>query len=129
MLRGLEKSMHGLRPKSLMLFGSQEVAHALGVKNICGVSNTKQVYKRKVLIPLPGLRKMPFDYDGFWIEADGKLGEDGWFHLPARLEKRDSAEMKPNKRSMYRKRYAMLDDISQQIHQALGAVEKATRAD
>ena len=64
---------------------------------------------------------MPFDYDGFWTEADGKLETDGWFHLPARLQKRDATEMKPNKRSMYRKRYAMLDAVSAQIHRALGA--------
>jgi uncharacterized protein VirK/YbjX len=121
MLRRLEKAMHGLRPKSLMLFASQEVAHALGVGAIFGVSNAQQVYKDKVLIPLPGLHKLAFDYDGFWKEADGAAEPDGWFRLPARLEKREPSEMKPNKRSMYKKRYAMLDDISAQIHRALGA--------
>jgi len=120
LLRGLEKTMHGLRPKSLMLFASQEVAHALNATAIYGVSNTNQVFNKKVLIPLAGLhKKMPFDYDAFWIEAGGRLGPDGWFCLPLRLEKRDAAEMKPNKRSMYRKRYAMLDEVSEQMHRAL----------
>jgi uncharacterized protein VirK/YbjX len=121
LLRGLEKAMHGLRPKSLMLFASQEVAHALGVKEVSGVSNANQVYKKKVLIALPGLHKLAFDYDGFWEEADGKLEADGWFRLPPRLEKRDLSETKRNKRSMYKKRYVMFDDISAQIHRALNA--------
>ncbi len=119
LLRGLEKAMHGLRPKSLMLFASQEVAHALGVKEIFGVSNANQVYKKKVLIALPGLHKLAFDYDAFWEEAEGKLGTDHWFRLPPRLEKRDLSETKRNKRSMYKKRYAMFDDISEQIHRSL----------
>lgn len=121
LLRGLEKAMHGLRPKSLMLFASQEVAHALGVREISGVSNANQVYKKKVLIALPGLHKLAFDYDGFWEEADGKLGADGWFRLPPRLEKRDLSDTKRNKRSMYKRRYAMFDDISAQIHRTLKA--------
>jgi hypothetical protein len=115
LLKSLEKAMHGLRPKSLMLFASQEFSRAFGVKEIFGVSNAQQVYKRKVLIPIPGLRKLSFDYDSFWTEAGGKPEPDGWFRLPPRLEKRTLSEVKPNKRSMYKKRYAMLDDISHQM--------------
>jgi len=115
LLRRLEKAMHGLRPKSLMLFASQEFSRALNVKEIFGVSNAYQVYKRKVLIPIPGLRKLSFDYDSFWSESGGKLEPDGWFRLPPSLEKRTVSEIKPNKRSMYKKRYAMLDNIADQI--------------
>ena len=115
LLRSLEKAMHGLRPKSLMLFASQELARTLDVQEIFGVSNAHQVYKKKVLIPIPGLRKLSFDYDGFWREAGGTLDPDGWFRLPPSLEKRNTAEIKPNKRSMYNKRYTMLDNISNQI--------------
>ncbi len=115
LLRCLEKAMHGLRPKSLMLFASQELARAFDVKEIFGVSNVNQVYRKKVLIPIPGLRKLSFDYDGFWREAGGTLDPDGWFRLPPSLEKRNISEIKPNKRSMYNKRYAMLDSISDQI--------------
>jgi uncharacterized protein VirK/YbjX len=116
LLKSLEKTMHGLRPKSLMLFACQEFSRVFGVKEIFGVSNAHQVYKRKVLIPIPGLRKLSFDYDSFWSEAGGKLEPDGWFRLPPSLEKRSLFEIKPNKRSMYKKRYAMLDDISEQIN-------------
>ena len=115
LLRTLEKAMHGLRPKSLMLFACQEFSRAFGVKEIFGVSNAYQVYKRKVLIPIPGLRKLSFDYDSFWSEAGGMLEPDGWFCLPPSLEKRTLSEIKPNKRSMYKKRYAMLDNIADQI--------------
>ena len=120
MQRRLEKAMFGLRPKSLMLFASQEVAHAFGVKEITGVRNNRQVYWRKRFITIPGLRMLSFDYDAFWTESGGTLDVDGWFRLPARLEKRAPSEMKTNKRSMYKKRYAMLDEFSRQIQSALG---------
>jgi len=115
LLRSLEKAMHGLRPKSLMLFASQELARTFDIKEIFGVSNANQVYRKKVLIPIPGLRNLSFDYDGFWREAGGTLDPDGWFRLPPSLEKRNISEIKPNKRSMYNKRYTMLDSISDQI--------------
>ena len=115
LLRRLEKLMHGLRPKSLMFFLAQELARALGVTKLFGVSNANQVYINKVLIPIPGLRKLSFDYDAFWFEVGGVSNQDGWFRLPLTLGKRDIAQTKPAKRSMYKKRYAMLDDISKQV--------------
>ena len=117
--RRLEKLMHGLRPKSLMIFACQEVAHALGVQDVFGVSNELQVYRQKVLVAVPGLHALSFDYDALWAESGGVREAGGWFVLPARLVRRQPAEMKPNKRSMYKKRYAMMDDIVRQIHIAL----------
>ena len=118
MQRRLEKAMFGLRPKSLLLFASQEVAHALGVREIFGICNARQVYLKERRISNPGLPAL--DYDAFWTEAGGVPDEDGWFRLPSRLEKRAPTEMKTNKRSMYKKRYAMLDEVSRQIQNALG---------
>ena len=129
LLRMLEKEMHGLRPKSLMVFATQEVAHALGVSAIFGVSNANQVYNKKVLIALPGLHKLAFDYDSFWLESNGTMDADGWFCLPTRLQKRETSEMKRNKRPMYKKRYAMFDDISAQIHRALQAAPSLASAE
>ena len=123
MQKQLEKNMHGLRTRSLLLFACQEVAHALGVKEIFGVSNKNQVYrtfaKKMWVISDPSCRRFSFDYDAFWTEADGVLDAEGWFRLPPRLVKRAKSEMKPNKRSMYMRRYAMLDKLSLQIHHAL----------
>ena len=119
LLRRLEKLMYGLRPKSLMFFLAQELARALGVTKLFGVSNANQVYINKVLIPIPGLRKLAFNYDAFWLEVGGVSNPDGWFCLPLTMEKRNMLDIKSAKRSMYRKRYAMLDDISRQVSLAV----------
>lgn len=119
LLKRLEKIMHGLRPKSLMFFLAQELARALGVTKLFGVSNANQVYINKVLIPIPGLRRLSFNYDAFWLEVGGVSEPNGWFRLPLAMEKRNLSETKPAKRSMYKKRYAMLDDISKQVSLAV----------
>lgn len=114
LIKSLEKEMYGLRPKNLMLFVCQELARTLGVQTLYGVSNRQQVYKHKVLITIPGARRLAFDYDSFWREVGGVEAGD-WFRLPIQLEKRDLAEIKSKKRSMYKKRYTMLDELALKI--------------
>lgn len=102
-----------------MLFLAQEIARSLRVATLCGVGTGIHVYgssRRK--IPTPN-RNIHFDYDGFWLEARGELREDGWFLLPSKTVRRGLDEVKPNKKSMYAKRYPkryrMLDEMSRQI--------------
>jgi len=114
-MRETTRAMHGLRPRSLMVFVAQEVARTLGVKEILGVSNAIQTFHRKHLIHLPFRHTISFDYDVFWLECGAVLDAEGWFHLPVQTARRTREEIKPNKRSLYVKRYAMLDDLSTQI--------------
>ena len=120
------KSMHGLRPRCLMVFVLQEVAGTLGVKKILGAGNAIHANRRKHLVHLPFRHNIPFDYDAFWSEFGAELDAEGWFHLPTRLIRRTHNNIKPNKRSMYVKRYEMLDEIADQIRisMTLGASHK-----
>ncbi len=118
-IKSVSKAMHGLRPKALMLFVGQEIARALGVAQLLGVGNTIQVHRRKHAIHIPFLHGLSFDYDALWTEANGTPAPEGWFNLPLEAPRRSRGEMKPNKRSMYTKRYAMMDLISTQIRQSL----------
>lgn len=121
-VRAMEKHMQGLRPKAAMLFALQEIGHALGLSGISGIGNDIQIksgrFEERFIRKRANLQ---FDYDGFWLESEGEKQADGWFKLPARLARRTPEEMKPNKRAMYRRRYAMLDDVAAQIHAALTA--------
>lgn len=115
----IEKAMHGLRPTSFIVFAAQEVAAALGATEVLGAGAKVQVHREKVLIHVPGMHKLSFDYDALWLDHDGVETPEGWFRLPRHLVRRTPEEMKPNKRSMYKKRYAMLDVLAAQIHAAL----------
>lgn len=118
-MKPVQKLLHGMRPKALVVFAVQEVARALGARELLGAGNAIQVHRRKHFIHLPWLHDLTFDYDAFWAEMGGERAEDGWFYLPRHAHRRSRDEIKPNKRSQYAKRYALLDDLSRQIREAM----------
>lgn len=118
-VKQLTKAMHGLRPKAVMVFLAQAMADGLQIRRILGAGNAIQVHRRKHAIHIPLVHKLTFDYDGLWSETGGILQSDGWFMLPVSPQRRSSEDMKPNKRSMYSKRYALMDSISEQIRTAV----------
>ncbi|BDU73466.1 DUF535 family protein [Mesoterricola silvestris] len=109
------KAMHGLRPKFLMVFLAQEMARALRVGHLLGVGNRIQVYRANPFRILHPSKDIRFDYDALWKEAEGEEAEEGWFRLPLRTQRRAEEDFPSNKRAMYRKRYALMDDLSRQI--------------
>jgi hypothetical protein len=112
------KAMHGLRPKALMVFVAQEIARSLRVSDLLGVGNTILVARSRIL---GTTKKILFDYDDLWQEAGGERQPDGWYRLPLKAQRRSAEEIKPNKRSMYTKRYALMDALSRQIRTVLTA--------
>jgi len=114
-VKAATKAMHGLRPKSLMVFLAQEIVRALRIGGLRGVGNGIQVYRANAPRLFHAPKKFHFDYDEFWLEAGGELAPDGWFTLPLKTQPRADEDIPGHKRSMYRKRYALLEDLSRQI--------------
>ena len=113
------KAMHGLRPKNLMVLLIQELAQALGVSALRGVGNRVQVYRARLNNPLIPVRNIRFDFDALWMEIGGEAREDGWFELPLTTPRRRPDQIKPNKRSLYAKRYLLQDELTRQIREQL----------
>lgn len=114
-----QKLLHGLRPKSLILFTIQEFSRQLGFTAIYGAGDSIQAYRRKHAIHIPFLHAIKFDYNAFWDESGGRPHKDGWYELPLTPIRRDISEIKKNKRALYHKRYLMLDDLSLKIEDAV----------
>ncbi|HEY3401038.1 MAG TPA: DUF535 family protein [Geothrix sp.] len=112
------KAMHGLRPKALMVFVAQEITRSLRVSSLLGIGNDIHVARARVLGPA---KKILFDYDELWLETGGERQPDGWYQLPLKSPRRSGDEIKPNKRSMYAKRYLLMDALSRQIRTVLTA--------
>ena len=115
-IKAATKALHGLRPKMLMVYLAQEIARALRIGELLGVGNGIQVYRSRVFGPR---KKILFDYDALWEEAGGTAREDGWFALPLKARRRSDEEIKPNKRSLYAKRYALMAELSRQVKTVL----------
>ena len=115
----ITKAMYGIWPKALMVYAVQELARSLGIKHIFGVGNAIHSHRKKHMIYMPSRHGYSFDYDSLWAEAGGELTADGWFDLPLQLQRRSYEDMKSNKRSMYSRRYNLLDSVSSQIRSSL----------
>ncbi|MCK0204826.1 VirK/YbjX family protein [Ornithobacterium rhinotracheale] len=115
-LKIVQKAMHGLRPKSFMVYAIQELAKELGCVQVKGVGNKIQSHNKKHLIHIDFLHKLSFDYNKFWEEAGGGEKED-WYLLPIDYLRKPIEEIKSKKRSQYKRRYEMLDIVAGNIQQ------------
>ena len=112
------KSLHGMRPKALLLFAAQQVADVWRLDAIRGVGNRAHV-SCHLDYALNRIRRPVLSYDGFWTESGGVRRADGFFDLPLAHLPRADGEIRPNKRSAYRQRYAMLAELSTGIRTSL----------
>jgi uncharacterized protein len=74
-------------------------------------------------------RNLAASYDEFWAECGGAHDAEGIFDLPVAFIPREIPSIRANKRQMYRRRYAMLEGITEQIHaNVLGCAEPVAQA-
>ena len=118
-IKELQKQMYALRPKALMIFIIQELSRQLGCTALYGVGSKIQAHNKKHFIHIEWLHKLSFSYDTLWKEADGTPDKDGWFKLPIEMHRKPMEEIKSSKRSLYRYRYEMLDNIATEIKETI----------
>ena len=107
----ITRGMYGLRPKALMVFAVQQFALLWNITCIRAISNEMHIYRS-----LQKRRTVHADYDAFWIECAGEKDSQGSFILPIVPPLKNIAELKANKRTVYRKRYAMLAKLADEIN-------------
>jgi len=117
--KAAQKLMYGLRPKSFMVFIVQEFSRQLGFSAVYGAGDAIQAYRRKHAVHLFWRHSIHFDYNAIWCESGGRRCKDGWYELPLIPLRKKIDAIKSNKRSLYLKRYCMLDDLSLQIAEAV----------
>jgi uncharacterized protein VirK/YbjX len=114
-----QKLLQGLRPKSLVVLMVQELSRHLGLTAIYGAGDLIQAYRRKHAIHLPWRHTINFNYNEFWIESGGQAKSEGWYELPLTPVRKEIQDIKSEKRAYYRRRYAILDDLSLKISESV----------
>ncbi|TDQ56142.1 hypothetical protein EDC45_2053 [Mesocricetibacter intestinalis] len=112
LVKQLTKQCHGLRPAYFMVEAMKSLSIALGYDRLCGIPQKYQNKSRWVRA-----KRYIVDYDAIFAECAASL-QDYWY-LPLEIETKNLTEIPSNKRSKYRKRYAMLAELRQQISAAL----------
>ncbi len=117
--RMLTKAAHGMRPRDLAFELFRMLMPRMGVTQLKCVADAyryQMTRRASMLISLND--KVQLDYNETWESRGGVLGDDGFYVVPAN-SRRDIAEISAKKRSMYKRRYAMLDKLQAEINLAL----------
>lgn len=110
-VKTLTKKCHGLRPAYLMVETMKILTRLLGYPRLFGIPQKYQNKSRFIKST-----QFKVNYDAIFGESQGTLSD--YWDLPLTSD-RDLSHIASKKRSMYRKRYAMLDDIEQNMQKNL----------
>lgn len=102
----LTRTLHGLRPKALLVFVVQRLAQCWQINRLRAVGDSEHIYRH-----FRKRREIFASYDTFWEECNGVLDPDGNYSLPERPTIRRIDELPAKKRPLYRRRYAMLEEL------------------
>jgi uncharacterized protein VirK/YbjX len=110
------KQLHGLRPQNFIWMVFLDWCKAVGVTQVLGVRPEWHVYQNET----KSQGKIGFDYETFWQEVGGEGFDDVWYALPIDYPHKPIEAVDQKKRSLYRKRYALLDGVRVAIGQHHG---------
>ncbi|MGL5055427.1 MAG: VirK/YbjX family protein [Fusobacteriaceae bacterium] len=112
------KSLAGLFPKRILL----EAIYAIGkclddkVRKVC-VGNNTHVYLSK---RYENKKIINANYDEFLLTINAEKLDSGLWELPSDLVRKDILDVPSKKRSEYRKKYVILDEINTSIFEKFG---------
>ena len=115
-IRDLTRHFFAYRPKNLIIYALRTIASRLGIEEIYAVSNygfyDSNLPQHK--------QKLKSSLDSLWQETGGEITKDSRFYkLPITELRKSLEEVGSQKRNLYRKRFAMLDEISGTIVESL----------
>ena len=126
-IRDATKAAHGVFPKRLLMEAVFNLAEQCGVEAITAVGDTTHVFRSLRYRHSKG-DKFFASYSEFWLSLGGVARADEIFALPLRAERKDLEEIASKKRAEYRRRYALLDSLNEQVHQAAGILRDVSDA-
>lgn len=119
--KSLTKALQGARPRDFLISAFQLLAVTAGVKRVYGVGEAYRHHLHDYFTP--DARANPrADYDQIWRDRGGRPTEDGFFELAAEPTERSMSEVPAQKRAMYRRRYALFDEVGTAFKRLAGAV-------
>ena len=112
------RDLFGLRPKGAVILAAQCLAQQLGLTALRAPGSEGHISQRGIRW-LRAKRKIYADYGQFWEEIGGTRISDEEYRLPVTPQVRDVSEVKPHKRSEWKKRQALSEQLMTQMRAAL----------
>lgn len=118
-IRDATKAAHGLFPKRLLLETVFILAAHCEVKNIIASGDSTHVFRHwRYRHSKEG--HFFASYSEFWLSVGGEACKDGLFRLPSSIPRKSLESIASKKRAEYRRRYDLLDMLTQQVNRASG---------
>ncbi|RPD97619.1 DUF535 domain-containing protein [Candidatus Pantoea deserta] len=118
-IREATKAAHGLFPKRILMEAVFILARQCAVENIVAVGDATHVF-RSLRYRHSKSDHFFASYSEFWISLGGTERQDGLFQLPLSVPRKALEEIASKKRAEYRRRYALLDALTEQMLTAAG---------
>ncbi len=115
-VRGVTRACDGLRPKAAVIEALCAIGRELGMARIVAVARASHISSANDT-------QFRSDYDAFWLELGGVPIDDG-YALPLSLPHRAIEDVPSNKRSAFRRRQALIADMSAQIQSHIEAAKR-----
>jgi uncharacterized protein VirK/YbjX len=113
--RILTKAAHGMRPRDLLFEVFRMFCAKIGVDDIVGVANEFRHHRHSYFRP----KTFSTDYNEIWADRGGIRINAMFYRLDPYRKQKSLAEIRANKRAMYRRRYQMLDSLNEQLNKNL----------
>jgi uncharacterized protein VirK/YbjX len=117
--RDLTKAAYGMRPRDLVIEIFRIFCNEIGVDEIFAVSNEYRHHHDHDFFGDFASRQRSSNYNEIWIDRGATLVHPMYFKLTSTIMERDLLSVPSNKRSMYRKRYALLKRVRENMRDAL----------
>jgi uncharacterized protein VirK/YbjX len=114
--RDLTHRLHGLRPRDLLVVAFRLFCEAIGVQRILAISDRARVSTSPYF---ENSVRVHASYDEIWLENGAEPAAEGFFLLVPGFTPRGSDDIPARKRALYRRRYALLDTLGEQLRRAV----------
>jgi uncharacterized protein VirK/YbjX len=112
--RDITHALHGMRPRDFLLAALRLLCSSISVNQIWAVCSEYRQHNGSYFAG-SHQDKVAADYDEVWIEQGGTPLGNGFFKLPAAYKHKDMGDIPSRKRAAYRRRFAMLDRLADDI--------------
>ena len=116
--RDMTRAAHGLRPRDLLIDLFKAFCREVGAKRLIAVSDSNRHHRHPYFGKAPD-RDLPLDYDAIWEDRGGTAIEGGFYELLLERTTRRDEDIPAKKRAMYKKRYALMEELEARLSLAM----------
>ncbi len=109
MIKTMTKEMHGLRPRDFMIFILRIIATSLKIEKIVAVTTDNHISKCQRVM-FKRFNTFQANYNEYF-EENGGIREGRFFVLSSDQKRKNIDSIESKKRSLYKKRYVMMDNL------------------